>query len=124
MRLIELNLPIVNGFAWNTSQLLTTGTISLTPSFAADFDSNGHVDAADLAIWKTGFGATGGRAVGDATGDNFVTGADFLLWQRQFGSGVAATPASASIPEPAALSLLTAGGLTLLAHKRRRRIHQ
>ncbi|MBA4107593.1 MAG: hypothetical protein C0485_17795 [Pirellula sp.] len=119
-----LNLPNVDGFAWNTSQLLTTGTISLTPSFAADFDSNGHVDAADLAIWKTGFGATGGRAAGDATGDSLVTGADFLLWQQQFGSGAAATPANASIPEPAAFSLLTACGLSLLATKRRRRMNQ
>ena len=118
-----LNLQNVDGFAWNTSQLLTAGTISLTPSFAADFDSNGHVDAADLAIWKTGFGTTGGRATGDATGDNLVTGADFLLWQQQFGGG-GATPANASIPEPATLSLLTACGLALLAKKRRRRINQ
>lgn len=119
-----LNLPIVDGFAWNTSQLLTTGTISLTPSFAADFNSNGQVDAADLAIWKTGFGATGGRAAGDATGDNLVTGADFLLWQQQFGSAAATTPANASIPEPATLSLLAACGLALFANNRRRRIKQ
>lgn len=123
-RFNAINLPIVSGFAWNTSQLLTTGTISLTPGFAADFDSNGHVDAADLAIWKTGFGATGGRGAGDATGDNLVTGDDFLVWQRQLGSGAAATPANASIPEPATASLLTAGGLALLAKKRRRRINQ
>ncbi|BBO31038.1 beta strand repeat-containing protein [Lacipirellula parvula] len=118
-----LSLPNVDGFAWNTSRLLTTGTISLAPSFTADFDSNGQVDAADLAIWKTGYGAAGGRNAGDANGDNLIDGADFLLWQRQFGSGVAATPANASIPEPATLGLASMCGsaLALFANKRRRR---
>jgi autotransporter-associated beta strand protein len=114
-----INLPSVNGFAWNASQLLIDGTLSLTPLYAADFDSNGRVDAADLTILRSGFGNTmAGRATGDATGDGVVTGADFLVWQRQLGSGVAATTAGVTIPEPA--SVLLALSAMLILHNRKR----
>ena len=48
----------------------------------ADFNNNGQVNAADLTSWKSAFGA---NANGDADGDNDSDGADFLLWQQQFG---------------------------------------
>lgn len=53
----------------------------------ADFNGNGVVDAPDLDIWKTGFGAVGtaNQTQGDANGDTNVDGADFLLWQRTLG---------------------------------------
>src|SRR5690606_6952095 len=63
----------------------------------ADFSGNGIIDAADLDIWKTGFGIVGTatQAQGDANGDTNVDGADFLLWQRTFGQSV--PPPTASI---------------------------
>jgi hypothetical protein len=82
-----------------------------------DFDIDGNVDGADLAVWKTAFTAT---AQGDADFDGDSDGADFLLWQRNLGGDVLATTAAASaIPEPGsfALAVLAAGGLT----RRRRR---
>jgi hypothetical protein len=47
---------------------------------AADFSGNGTVDAADLDIWKTGFGTvnTATQSTGDSDGDMDVDGADFL----------------------------------------------
>lgn len=72
------------------------------PLFAADFNSDGVVNAADLQAWKAGFGAATGasRINGDANGDGAVNGSDFLVWQRQFGSGMT-TPTAAAVPEPA-----------------------
>ena len=85
----------------------------VTPTFAADFNGNGVVDGADLALWKTGFGkATGAvRADGDADADGDVDGSDFLAWQKQFGSG-SATVAAGAVPEPAGALL---AGLAVVA---------
>jgi hypothetical protein len=92
------------------------------PSFAADFNSNGVVDGADLVAWKAGFGmATGAtRANGNADADGDVDGTDFLIWQQQLGSG-AATVAAGAVPEPAALGLAGLAVAATLAAGRRRR---
>lgn len=78
-----------------------------TISPSADFDGNGSVNAADLSLWRTGFGvlAGAGRPQGDADGNGRVDGADFLEWQRQCGAG-AATSAAHAIPEPSTIALL------------------
>ncbi len=90
---------------------------------SADFNSVGGVNAADLAIWKTGFGLAGSptRAQGNADGDGDVDGGDFLIWQRQNGTA-GLQGLAAAIPEPDAL-LLGACALTvpLAALGRRRR---
>jgi hypothetical protein len=102
----KFELPTISGFLWDVSQLHVDGSLRVVPRFEADFDSNGRVDAADLTIFRSGFGSvSAGRATGDATGDGLVDGSDFLLWQRQLGSGETATPSSATIPEPAAVVL-------------------
>ena len=50
----------------------------------SDFNFSRTVDAADLAIWQTGYGTASGatRLMGDANGDGDVDGRDFLVWQR------------------------------------------
>ncbi|RIK72876.1 MAG: hypothetical protein DCC67_18600 [Planctomycetota bacterium] len=88
-----------------------------------DFNGSGAADAADLALWKAGFGASGVAtpAIGDGDGDGDVDGADLLRWQRGF-AGSAATPAFApAVPEPAAAALAAAGLAALLALRPRRR---
>jgi len=82
-----------------------------------DFNSDGVVNAADLAIWTANFGATGlqidGIAFGDADRDRAVAGRDFLLWQRAFGSGASAS----AVPEPLGLALAGFGVLALVARR-------
>lgn len=94
----------------------------VAPTFAGDFNADGFVNAADLALWKAGFGkATGAlRGDGDADANGKVDGADFLVWQRQFASG-AATAAAAAVPEPAAalLASFALGGALLTGSRRR-----
>ena len=79
---------------------------------AGDFNSDGLVDAADLDLWKEGFGMASGatRDDGDADGDGDVDGADFLQWQTAFSSGSSAA-ATGVVPEPSTTALLC-GGLT------------
>jgi hypothetical protein len=82
------------------------GAIPAT-SIPGDFDDNGTVNGADLAEWRGDFGA---NPDSDADGDGDSDGADFLVWQRNLGM-TAATPAAASVPEPASSSLLLMTGL-------------
>jgi hypothetical protein len=53
----------------------------------ADFNYDGNVDAADLAIRNDGYGMADGadKSEGDANNDGAVDGTDFLIWQRQYG---------------------------------------
>jgi hypothetical protein len=67
----------------------------------ADFDEDGDVDGNDLALWQDRAGTWIG--MNDANGDDFLTGTDFLLWQRQFGE----TP-----PDVATLNAAIDGALT------------
>jgi hypothetical protein len=81
------------------------GAYEFTPNQPADFNSDGHVDGADLTNWTGGFGATAGaqQESGDADGDADVDGADFLAWQQTVGGG--ANIASATVPEPTGMNL-------------------
>jgi hypothetical protein len=78
------------------------------PALRADFDHNNYVDAADLALWQAGYGTTSGATYenGDADGDGAVTGRDFLIWQREHGSGeIVPLSAVAAVPEPSGVVL-------------------
>ncbi len=69
----------------------------------ADFNTNGYVDAEDLATLLTGFGT---NATGDTDNDSDTDGADFLAWQRQY-TGPPST--LANVPEPTSACLLLLG---------------
>ena len=67
-----------------------------------DFNGDDKIDAADLSLWQSGFGAIDAElADGDADGDLVVDGGDFLTWQRRLGSTSNSSPASGAVPEPA-----------------------
>ena len=74
----------------------------------ADFDADGLVDATDRNIWEAAYGQS---AAGDANGDGFTDGPDFLKWQVQFG---------VEVPEPGPTALLLAGIGALWGLGRRR----
>jgi CubicO group peptidase (beta-lactamase class C family) len=85
---------------------------------AADFDLNGTVDAADLAVWQAAYGAT---PQADANGDGVSDGADFLAWQRGLASPSSVALAShgtSSIPEPAGAAMVAVATATLTWRRR------
>jgi T5SS/PEP-CTERM-associated repeat protein len=115
------SLPSLSaGLSWDVDYSPTSVTLSVIAGLRADFNHDGQVNAADLAIWKTGFGTTGATsATGDADGDGKVDGADFMVWQRELGASAAGAPVAASVPEPAAVSLLLAAGIGVAVYRRR-----
>jgi enterochelin esterase family protein len=107
------------GHAWgNWRALLDDMLLELIgpiPSLEADFNEDGVINAADLALWKTGFGkaAAASRLDGDADGDRDVDGADFRLWQSQQGRQARAN--AGAVPEPGSASLIAYGVMLLNA---------
>jgi T5SS/PEP-CTERM-associated repeat protein len=91
-------------FEWDLSDFATSGVVRVGSRFSADFNVDGFVDQLDLSILKFGFGAASNATQlnGDADGDQDVDGADFLVWQQQFGMSAGAA-VGGQIPEPSAL---------------------
>jgi hypothetical protein len=95
-------LPTLDlGLRWDTSALLTQGVLEVVSGLAADFNSDGVVDAADYTLWRNALGTTGVGLAADANGDLRVDGSDYLVWKGQFGASLDNLGAlSASVPEP------------------------
>ncbi len=96
-----------------------------TNTLTGDLDSDGDVDADDVAIWRTNFGATGepGTVTGDADDNGAVDGRDFLLLQRYLGltTPMDAATVNSAVPEPTTASLVGAAiaGAAIAALRRR-----
>jgi autotransporter-associated beta strand protein len=92
------SISSIGDISWRA--IYGANSISLVSTFGADFNEDGAVDAADLAIWQGGYGTETGatKLDGDSDNDGDVDGRDFLAWQRQLTS---VSPSSAvAVPEP------------------------
>ncbi|MCA9233900.1 MAG: autotransporter-associated beta strand repeat-containing protein [Planctomycetales bacterium] len=100
----SFNLPaLTSGLVWDTSTFADNGVLSVVAAgLAGDFNTDGSVNGADFLAWQRGFGSTY-----DAT--------DLADWESNFGT-TAATTAVGAVPEPtsaALLAVLAAGGLAV-----------
>jgi T5SS/PEP-CTERM-associated repeat protein len=82
-----LQLPtLAPGSTWDTSQLYTTGVLSVIgPGLPGDYNKNGVVDAADYAVWRHSVGQAGAGLAADGNGDNLIDGGDYVVWHAHFG---------------------------------------
>jgi hypothetical protein len=106
--------PLAPGLKWEILPGDVTVFLGVVPTVGnpADFNGDTRVDGLDLVTWRNNFSTQthATNAQGNADFDNDVDGNDFLIWQRQFGFGVAS---ATSVPEPTtpllALLLAAAG---------------
>ena len=97
-----LNLPTLGGsLSWNTSQLFTTGVISISGGgLPGDYNHDGHINAADYVVWRINNGMQS---------EYNVSRTNFGLPP---GSGAGAL-ANAAVPEPATCVLLVLAAVGL-----------
>ena len=90
------------------------GTPDGAGTFRGDFNVDGSVNGTDLSIMSGGFGTTTGFAGGNANCDTTVNGTDLSILSGVFGN-----VATAAIPEPLTMGLLSLGACLPLLRKRR-----
>jgi autotransporter-associated beta strand protein len=71
----------------------------------ADFDNDGDVDGADFLTWQRNYGTAGDHTHGNANGDGVIDGLDLAVWRNQFGVGSPANVTASAVPEPASAAL-------------------
>lgn len=95
--------------------------VANAPTLDADFNGDGLVDGADFLMWQQNFGVSEGAE--QAQGDADGNGAinDLDLAAWQQNYGATTTPPPVStVPEPAAAALAAIAGLSTLAFRKRR----
>ncbi|MCO6046771.1 pentapeptide repeat-containing protein [Aeoliella sp. ICT_H6.2] len=107
---------------WDTSQLYTTGEVTLLSAggLPGDFNDDGQVNLADYTVWRNNLGAASELAINSAgNGTGGVDAGDYTVWKNNFGSRVGppwAVPAT--VPEPTGFALVAIGLLGVLALRR------
>jgi hypothetical protein len=95
-------------FGLNNGSLLSAPVTYVTGGgLPGDFNNSGKVDGADFLLWQRNFGQPGYDAASLAT------------WKANFGSG-AAVAAAAAVPEPATFGLIAMAGAAVAASRRKR----
>lgn len=104
----SVSLPALSsGLTWTTTQLYTTGTITVVGA-AGDYNNNGVVDAADYTLYRDVLSTS--TSLPNDTTPGTVTAADYTVWQANFGQG--GQSAAATVPEPTAIAVVLISLLT------------
>ena len=116
----SLLLPSLGaGLSWDTSQLYSTGAVSVvSTALPGDYNRNGIVDAADYTLWRDTLGSTTNLAA-DGNGNGQVDQADFNIWKNNFGNHAGSGAGAEPVPEPPTV-LLLALAIGLMETSRRR----
>lgn len=108
----------------NSDRIITLNELpslpwSNTAVTPGDFNHDGKVDMADYVVWRDSLNQTGSNLKADADLNGHVDAADYAIWRSHFGQSAGSGTAAASIPEPAALTYITAILVACMLNQRR-----
>jgi len=86
----------------------------------ADFNGDNVVDGLDFLIYQRNMGTGTTQPEGDANGDGMVDDADLAIWEANYGSVVPLAAAIAAVPEPTSVALFGVCAMVLSLGVRRR----
>ncbi|HZZ27367.1 MAG TPA: autotransporter-associated beta strand repeat-containing protein [Pirellulales bacterium] len=124
----SIQLALDGHIAWNTSQLYTTGALSvLATYYAGDFNRDNHVDAADilaeekaltdLSGYESQYGVLAANVplIGDINGDGKFNNLDLQAFLNLLQSGGGSAE---PVPEPVSAELMLLGACALIGFRR------
>ena len=115
---IRIKLVVFNTNGTGLARFDYDQVTGLAPALEdADFNNDNIVDGADFLIWQRQFGVGSTQPQGDANGSGSVDAADLAIWKAKFGM-VGSIAAVAAVPEPAA-GILASLGIAALVRRRR-----
>jgi hypothetical protein len=99
------NLPY--GLGWELEYEPTSVGLNVITSFiAGDYNHDGTVNAADYVVYRNSQGQSGPGLAADGDGDHQIDTDDYGVWRVHFGqSAIGSTAHSATVPEPATVSV-------------------
>jgi len=92
---------------------IVTLIIPPAPGLAGDYNGDGTVDAADYTVWRDTLDSTTDLRA-DGNNNNVIDPGDYEVWKSNFGQSAGSGLAIASVPEPASVCMLAAGGMLML----------
>jgi hypothetical protein len=119
VNLFFLQLANEGGAAWFDNASLVRLT-STAPVENADFNGDTFVNGQDFLIWQRNLGTGNSLAQGDANGDGSVNSADLGIWRSKFGQGGTSVASVAAVPEPASAAIVGTLLIGLSAFRRRK----
>ena len=115
----SLQLPgLGSSLAWDTTQLYSTGVLSVVSTLPGDYNGNGSVDAGDYVLFRKG-----GPLVNEVSMPGTVNGTDYDVWRALFGNpnGSGSAISGGEVPEPAGVVLALVSAIVVGSRRGRRR---
>ena len=116
----QLPLQNYSGGSITKSNLALFSTIEVLTVPDADYTFDGKVNGSDFLAWQRTLGSTA-NVNADGNGNAVVDAADLALWKTGYGAS-SAVAAVAGVPEPTTLALMATSLAALAARARRRRL--
>jgi hypothetical protein len=111
-----------HGSIWtNHSDAPMIARIEANAVLPGDYNQNGVVDAADYTVWRDTLGQVGESLVADGDDSLVIDAGDYDVWKAHYGEHAgsgASAGANVAAAEPATLSMLLIGIMTLFCRGR------